>query len=123
MAPRRHLLPATADLLVEFREEAQLVRAANRRLKRDDNQIDRARVLEARNRWFARLTAGGSWIRTDPRLFKYSVILVNPARHRQVKADMGMAFIDWLTSSAGQAKIASYKVEGQQLFFPDYRKP
>ena len=64
------------------------------------------------------------FVEDDPRLFdQYSVILVNPARHRQVKADMGMAFIDWLTSSAGQAKIASYKVEGQQLFFPDYRKP
>jgi tungstate transport system substrate-binding protein len=36
---------------------------------------------------------------------------------------MGMAFIDWLTSSVGQAKIANYKIEGQQLFFPDYRKP
>ena len=36
---------------------------------------------------------------------------------------MGMAFSDWLTSSAGQAKIASYKVEGQQLFFPNYVEP
>lgn len=60
----------------------------------------------------------------DPRLFnQYAVLLVNPARNPQVKADMGMAFIDWLTSPAGQAKIANYKVEGQQLFFPDYREP
>jgi tungstate transport system substrate-binding protein len=60
----------------------------------------------------------------DPRLFnQYAVILVNPTRYPQVKAQMGMAFIDWLTSPAGQAKIASYKVDDQQLFFPDYVKP
>ena len=82
------------------------------------------------------LTERGTWVNfrdrrnlkifveDDPRLFnQYSVILVNPAQHPQVRAEMGMAFSDWLTSSAGQAKMASYKVEGQQLFFPDYRKP
>jgi tungstate transport system substrate-binding protein len=63
-------------------------------------------------------------VEDDPRLFnQYAVILVNPVRHPQVKAQMGMAFIDWLTSPAGQAKIASYKVDDQQLFFPDYVKP
>jgi tungstate transport system substrate-binding protein len=63
-------------------------------------------------------------VEDDPRLFnQYAVILVNPARHPWVKAQIGMAFIDWLTSPAGQAKIASYKVDGQQLFFPDYVKP
>lgn len=63
-------------------------------------------------------------VEDDPRLFnQYAVILVNPARYPQVKAQMGMAFIDWLTSPAGQAKIASYKVDDQQLFFPDYVKP
>jgi tungstate transport system substrate-binding protein len=60
----------------------------------------------------------------DPRLFnQYAVILVNPMQHPQVKAEMGMAFIDWLTSPAGQAEIASYKIDDQQLFFPDYVKP
>ena len=63
-------------------------------------------------------------VKDDPRLFnQYAVILVNPARHPQVKEQMGMAFIDWLTSPAGQAKIASYEVDDQQLFFPDYVKP
>jgi tungstate transport system substrate-binding protein len=33
---------------------------------------------------------------------------------------MGMAFIDWLTSQQGQDAIASYKVAGEQLFFPNY---
>ena len=63
-------------------------------------------------------------VEDDPRLFnQYAVILVNPARYPQIKAQMGMAFIDWLTSPAGQAQIASYRVEDQQLFFPDYVEP
>jgi tungstate transport system substrate-binding protein len=63
-------------------------------------------------------------VEDDPRLFnQYAIILVNPVRYHQVKAQMGMVFIDWLTSPAGQAKIASYKVDSQQLFFPDYVKP
>ena len=57
----------------------------------------------------------------DPRLVnQYSVMLVNPARHPEVKAALGMAFIDWLTSQQGQNAIASYKVDGEQLFFPNY---
>lgn len=56
----------------------------------------------------------------DPRLFnQYGVILVNPARHSHVKARDGQAFIDWLTGDAGQAAIAGYKRDGQQLFFPN----
>lgn len=57
----------------------------------------------------------------DPRLFnQYAVMLVNSAQHPGVKADLGMVFIEWLTSRQGQDTIASYKVEGEQLFFPDY---
>ena len=60
----------------------------------------------------------------DPRLFnQYAVMLVNPARYPKVKADLGMAFIEWLTSRQGQETIASYKVDGEQLFFPDYAEP
>jgi tungstate transport system substrate-binding protein len=56
----------------------------------------------------------------DQRLFnQYGVMLVNPARHAHVKAALGQTFIDWITSSEGQAAIASYKIEGQQLFFPN----
>jgi len=47
------------------------------------------------------------------------VILVNPEKHPNVKAKKGQAFIDWLISKEGQAAIASYKIDGQQLFFPD----
>ncbi len=58
----------------------------------------------------------------DPQLFnQYGVILVNPAKHANVKAKEGQAFIDWLIGSEGQAAIASYKIDGQQLFFPDAR--
>jgi tungstate transport system substrate-binding protein len=56
----------------------------------------------------------------DRRLFnQYGVMLVNPAKHPHVKKDMGQAFIDWLVSREGQAAIADYKIDGQQLFFPN----
>jgi len=56
----------------------------------------------------------------DTKLFnQYGVMLVNPAKHAHVKKEMGMQFIDWITSAEGQAAIAAYKIEGQQLFFPN----
>ena len=56
----------------------------------------------------------------DDKLFnQYGVILVNPTKHPNVKAKEGQAFIDWLVSPEGQAAIASYKIDGQQLFFPN----
>ena len=58
----------------------------------------------------------------DDKLFnQYGVILVNPAKHPNVKAKQGQAFIDWLVSPEGQAAIASYTIDGQQLFFPNAR--
>lgn len=48
----------------------------------------------------------------------YGVILVSPKRHPHVKAQSGQAFIDWLVSNEGQSAIASFRVHGQQLFFP-----
>jgi tungstate transport system substrate-binding protein len=58
----------------------------------------------------------------DGRLFnQYGVILVNPERHGHVKAEAGQAFIDWLVSEKGQQAIASYHLDGQQLFFPNAR--
>ena len=60
----------------------------------------------------------------DPRLCnQYAVMLVNSSRHPEVKADLGMTFIDWLTSRQGQDAIASYRVAGEQLFFPNYVEP
>lgn len=58
----------------------------------------------------------------DPDLFnQYGIILVNPERHPGVKAAAGQTFIDWMLGSEGQRAIATYKVEGRQLFFPNAR--
>ena len=58
----------------------------------------------------------------DPKLFnQYGVILVNPAKHPNVKAEEGREFIDWLIGPQGQAAIAGYKIGGEQLFFPNAR--
>jgi tungstate transport system substrate-binding protein len=57
----------------------------------------------------------------DPRLFnQYGVILVNPAKHPDVKQALGQQFIDYLVSPGGQADIAAYRVDGQQLFHPNF---
>ena len=59
----------------------------------------------------------------DKRLFnQYGVMLVSAAKHPQVKTVEGQKFVDWVTSSAGQASIASYKIGGEQLFFPNAAK-
>jgi len=61
-------------------------------------------------------------VENDPKLFnQYGVILVNPGKHARVKAKEGQEFIDWLIGPDGQAAIASYKLDGQRLFFPDAR--
>jgi tungstate transport system substrate-binding protein len=62
----------------------------------------------------------GIVVEGDRRLFnQYGVMLVNPARHPSVKQEFGRAFIDWLVSPEGQANIANYRINGEQLFFPD----
>ena len=59
----------------------------------------------------------------DKRLFnQYGVMLVSAAKHPQVKTAEGQKFVDWVTSSAGQQSIASYKIGGEQLFFPNAAK-
>ncbi len=56
----------------------------------------------------------------DNRLFnQYGVMLVNPVKHPQTKVIEGQKFVDWVVSNAGQAVIASYKIGGEQLFFPN----
>jgi tungstate transport system substrate-binding protein len=56
----------------------------------------------------------------DRRLFnQYGVMVVNPAKHPHVKKELAQAFADWVVSPAGQASIAAYKIDGQQLFFPN----
>lgn len=59
----------------------------------------------------------------DKRLFnQYGVMLVNPANHAHVKKESGQSFIDWLISADGQKTIADYKINGEQLFFPNAKR-
>jgi tungstate transport system substrate-binding protein len=56
----------------------------------------------------------------DKRMFnQYGVMLVNPAKHPSVKMDLGQAFIDYLISPEGQTAIGNYKINGEQLFYPN----
>ena len=81
-----------------------------------------AYVLSDRGTWLSFKNRGDLEVvvEGDKRLFnQYGVILVNPQKHPHVKAELGQAFIDWITGPDGQAAIASYKIDGEQLFFPD----
>lgn len=85
-----------------------------------------AYVLADRGTWLAFTNRGDLTILVegDRRLTnQYGVILVNPARHPHVKGAEGQAFIDWLLSAEGQAAIASYRIGGEQLFFPNAGEP
>jgi tungstate transport system substrate-binding protein len=80
---------------------------------------DRGTWLNFRNRGDLAIAVAG-----DRHLFnQYGVMLVNPAKYPSVKQELGEHFIDWLTSAEGQQTIADYKIGGEQLFFPNYRKP
>lgn len=85
-----------------------------------------AYVLTDRGTWisFNNRSGLGIVVEGDKRLFnQYGVMLVNPARHPHVKKELGQAFVDWLVSPEGQQAIADYKIEGQQLFFPNAHAP
>lgn len=59
----------------------------------------------------------------DKKLFnQYGVMMVNPAKHPQVKVVEAQKFVDWVVSAPGQAAIAGYKIGGEQLFFPNAAK-
>mgnify|MGYP006275231565 FL=1 len=79
-----------------------------------------AYVLSDRGTWLSYQNKAGLQIvvEGDRRMFnQYGVILVNPAKHPHVKKELGQAFIDWILSKEGQAAIAAYKINGEQLFF------
>ena len=81
-----------------------------------------AYVLSDRGTWLAFKNRGDLTILVegDQRMFnQYGVMLVNPARHPQVKAADGQSFIDWLVSGEGQKTIAEYRIDREQLFFPN----
>jgi tungstate transport system substrate-binding protein len=76
---------------------------------------DRGTWLSFRNRGTLEIVVEG-----DKRLFnQYGVMLVSPAKHPNVKANLGQKFVDWLLSLRGQAVIGDYKINGEQLFYPN----
>jgi tungstate transport system substrate-binding protein len=84
-----------------------------------------AYVLTDRGTWLSFKNRGDLdvLVEGDRRLFnQYGVMAVNPARHPHVKAAAAQQFVDWLVSPAGQRVIAGYRIDGQQLFFPNAEK-
>jgi tungstate transport system substrate-binding protein len=76
---------------------------------------DRATWISFKNRQDYSIMVEG-----DDRLFnQYGIMMVNPQKCSNVKRDAAQKFIDWVLSKKGQATIASYKLDGQQLFFPN----
>lgn len=85
-----------------------------------------AYLLTDRGTWLSFKNRGdlAVLVEGDRRLFnQYGVILVNPDRHPHVHAASGRAFVDWLVSPAGQSVIAGYRIDGEQLFFPNAGTP
>jgi tungstate transport system substrate-binding protein len=81
-----------------------------------------AYILADRGTWLNFKNRGqlGIVVEGDKRMFnQYGVMLVNPDKHPNVKKDLGQKFIDWLISPRGQAVIATYRIDGEQLFFPN----
>ena len=79
-------------------------------------------MLTDRGTWLSFKNRGelGIVVEGDKSLFnQYGVMVVNPAKFPHVKADLAQQFADWVVSSAGQAAIAGYKIDGEQLFFPN----
>ena len=81
-----------------------------------------AYILADRGTWLAFKNKGdlAILVEGDTRLFnQYGVMLVNPERHPHVKTAEAKKFVEWVVSPEGQAAIAAYKIEGEQLFFPN----
>ena len=76
---------------------------------------DRGTWLNFKNRGDLKVLVEG-----DARLFnQYGVMVVNPAKHAQVKRAEAQKFVDWIVSKPGQAVIAGYKIGGESVFFPN----
>jgi tungstate transport system substrate-binding protein len=104
-----------------YKEIGQGMGAALNMASAGNNYVlsDRATWISFKNKADLAIVVEG-----DKRLFnQYGVILVNPQKHANVKKDLGQQFIDWLTGPEGQRAIGAYKIEGQQLFFPNATDP
>ncbi|HUH93698.1 MAG TPA: substrate-binding domain-containing protein [Casimicrobiaceae bacterium] len=85
-----------------------------------------AYILADRGTWLSFKNRGelAILIEGDKRLFnQYGVMLVHPAKHPNVKKELGRQFIDWLISAVGQEAIAGYKINGDHLFYPNAHDP
>jgi len=85
-----------------------------------------AYVLSDRGTWLAFKNRGdlGVTVEGDRRLFnQYGVMLINPKKHPAVKTELGQQFIDWLISAEGQKAISGFKINGEQLFYPNADDP
>jgi tungstate transport system substrate-binding protein len=85
-----------------------------------------AYVLADRGTWLSFKNKSGLVVAVegDKLLFnQYGVMLVNPQRHPTVKKELGQQFVDWLISPDGQHAIAGYKIDGEQLFYPNAGDP
>jgi tungstate transport system substrate-binding protein len=81
-----------------------------------------AYILSDRGTWLSFKNRGDLDIvvQGDKRLFnQYGIMLVNPEKHPDIKKELGQQFIDWVISPEGQKAIAGYKINGEQLFFPN----
>lgn len=84
-----------------------------------------AYVLADRGTWLAFKNRAdlAVLVEGDTKLFnQYGVMVVNPAKHPQTKVAEAQKFVDWVTSPAGQTVIAGYRINGEQLFFPNATK-
>ncbi len=85
-----------------------------------------AYVLSDRGTWLAFKNRGdlGVTVEGDRRLFnQYGVMLINPKKHPAVKTELGQQFINWLISAEGQKAISGFKINGEQLFYPNADDP
>ena len=85
-----------------------------------------AYVLSDRGTWIHFKNKGDLEIvvQGDKRMFnQYGVILVNPQKCPTVKAQLGQQFVDWVVSPEGQKTIADYKIDGEELFYPNANDP
>jgi tungstate transport system substrate-binding protein len=79
---------------------------------------DRATFITYRDRTGLDIAVEG-----DPKMFNpYGIIAVNPKKYPHINYKGAMQLIEWITSPEGQSMIASFKVDGQQVFFPSAEK-
>lgn len=100
-----------------YRSIGQGIGAALNTARASDNYVlsDRGTWIHFKNKGDLQIVTEG-----DKRMFNQSgVMLVNPAKHPTVKKELGQQFIDYLISPEGQKDIANYKINGEQLFYPN----